>query len=155
MSDSLTGTRRLIPGIASITDALSRFAWPVLRIGTGLMAVPHGLPKWGIGGPGTETLAKALFGNYPIMPPIAWLFFIGGVEIIGGLLLTVGLFTRVAAFFLFCELTYIWSQIHFAAGLFWTNKGYEYPLLWSLCALLFMIRGGGEYSLDAKLGKEI
>ena len=41
------------------------------------------------------------------------------------------------------------------AGFFWTDGGYEYPLLWGIAALTFAIRGGGRYSLDALIGREI
>ena len=47
-------------------------------------------------------------------------------------------------------------SIHFtsAKGFFWTAGGMEYSILILLVALVFMIRGGGEYSVDSKLGKE-
>jgi len=37
----------------------------------------------------------------------------------------------------------------------WTGPGYEYPLLWGLMMLAVALRGGGPYSLDRKLGREL
>ena len=47
-------------------------------------------------------------------------------------------------------------SIHFtsAKGFFWTQGGMEYSILILLVALVFMIRGGDEYSLDKKMAKE-
>ena len=40
-------------------------------------------------------------------------------------------------------------KVHLGAGFFWTSGGYEYPLMWGLVALAFVLQGGGRYSLDA------
>ena len=37
----------------------------------------------------------------------------------------------------------------------WTQRGYEYPLFWGLVMLAIALRGGGPYSLDRKLGREL
>jgi len=38
------------------------------------------------------------------------------------------------------------------SGFFWTSGGIEYPLMWGLLAVALVLRGGGAYSLDARLG---
>ena len=45
-------------------------------------------------------------------------------------------------------------KVHLANGFFWSNGGYEYPLLWGLIALALAFRGGGELSIDRALGRE-
>ena len=47
----------------------------------------------------------------------------------------------------------IW--VHLPIGYFWMTGGLEYPLMWGLVALAFVFRGGGRYSLDALIGREI
>ena len=37
----------------------------------------------------------------------------------------------------------------------WTDRGYEYPLFWGLVMLAIALRGGGPYSLDRKIGREL
>jgi putative oxidoreductase len=46
-------------------------------------------------------------------------------------------------------------QVHLPAGLFWTNGGYEYPLLWGIVALSYVIRGGGRYAVDALIARQV
>jgi len=38
---------------------------------------------------------------------------------------------------------------------FWTQKGSEYPLLLMLLAIAIFFRGGGKYSIDHLIGKEL
>jgi putative oxidoreductase len=47
--------------------------------------------------------------------------------------------------------------VHFTSGkgFFWTQGGLEYSLLILLVGLVFLVHGGGEYSLDRKLGREL
>jgi putative oxidoreductase len=42
------------------------------------------------------------------------------------------------------------------AGFAWSRQGggWEYPLFWELSWLAILLRGGGPYSLDRKLGRE-
>jgi putative oxidoreductase len=42
-----------------------------------------------------------------------------------------------------------------AKGFFWTQGGSEYALLIGFCALFFLIRGGGVWSLDRAIGREL
>jgi hypothetical protein len=42
--------------------------------------------------------------------------------------------------------------VHLPNGFFWTDGGYEYPLMWGLLAIAIFLRGGDRYSLDRSLG---
>jgi putative oxidoreductase len=83
-----------------------------------------------------------------------WGTLVGCTELVGGVLLVLGLFTRFAAAAL---LIFMIVAVKFtsAKGFFWSAGGYEYPLLIGLCALFFLIRGGGQSSLDRMIGREI
>ncbi len=37
----------------------------------------------------------------------------------------------------------------------WTDRGYEYPLMWGLVMFAIALRGGGPLSLDRRIGKEL
>ena len=37
----------------------------------------------------------------------------------------------------------------------WTQGGYEYPLMWGLVMLAIALRGGGPYSLDRVIRREL
>ena len=37
----------------------------------------------------------------------------------------------------------------------WAERGYEYPLFWGLVMLAIALRGGGPFSLDRRIGREL
>jgi putative oxidoreductase len=148
-------TRHYIPALAPIYDKLTPFALPILRVGIGLILIPHGAQKlfgW-FGGMGYEKFV-ALFNTLGYRPGIFWLTLVALTEFVGGILLVLGLFTRFAALAL---VIFMIVAVHFTSGkgFFWTAGGLEYSLLILFVGLVFLIRGGGEYSLDRKFGREL
>jgi len=85
---------------------------------------------------------------------VFWGTLVGCFELIGGILLVLGLFTRFAAAAVFVFMV-VAVKFTSAKGFFWTNGGSEFALLIGLCALFFLIRGGGPLSLDRTIGREI
>ena len=105
------------------------------------------------GGMGLDGFA-ALFNKLGYSPGMFWTCVVGGTEFIGGILLVLGLLTRIsAAGQVIFMLNAIWFTSQ-TAGFFWTKQGMEYPLLIGAAALYFLCRGGGPYSLDRKIGRE-
>jgi putative oxidoreductase len=156
MSDiSVDAAKPLVPALARVTEALTPYAEPLVRVATGLLLVPHGAQKlfgWfgGSGLAGTGQFFESKLG----LPP--WVAVLAGlIEFGGGLLLALGLVTRMAAALVVGLMTVAVIQVHLPNGFFWTQGGYEYPLLWGILALSFAIRGGGRFSLDALIGREI
>jgi len=49
------------------------------------------------------------------------------------------------------------AAVHFNVphGYFWLKGGIELPILLTVLALAILLRGGGPYSIDRLLGKEI
>ena len=144
-----------IPAISPITEALSPFAEPLIRITAGLLLVPHGAQKlfgW-FGGYGVEGTSQYFSSKLHLPASLALLA--GLIEFFGGLLLAAGLATRVVAALVVGLMTVPVLQVHLGAGFFWTSGGFEYPLFWGIVALAFAIRGGGRYSLDALIGYEV
>jgi len=147
--------RLYVPALGGIYEKLMPFALPILRIGLGLILIPHGAQKffgW-FGGMGYEKFV-ALFNTLGYKPGILWLTLVALTEFVGGILLVLGLFTRLAALAL---VIFMIVAVHFTSGkgFFWTTGGLEYSLLILFVGLVFLIRGGGDYSLDKKLGREI
>jgi putative oxidoreductase len=147
-------SRYYIPALGNLYARLEPFALPLLRAGLGIILLAHGCQKlFGMfGGLGLKGNA-ALFERFGYIPGMFWGTLVGCTEVIGGTLLVLGLFTRPAAFSIVIFMIF---SIHFtsAKGFFWTNGGMEYSILILLVALLFMIRGSGEYSLDRAMSKE-
>ena len=110
----------------------------ILRIITGFLFLWHG--------------AQKLFG-YPPLPPgvvMPWqTLWIGGtVEFFGGLLITIGFWTRWAAFFACGEMAYAYWTAHASRALIpLVNKG-ELAVLYCFIFLFFSAYGSGIWSID-------
>ena len=154
MSDT-SSSRYYIPAFSGIYANFDALALATLRVGLGLILMAHGCQKvFGIfGGMGLSGNA-AFFQKFGYVPGMFWGTLVGCTEVVGGLLLVVGLFTRLGALSIVIFMIF---AIHFTAtnnGFFWSKGGMEYPLLILLSALVFLIRGGGEYSVDKAMAKE-
>jgi len=117
--------------------------------------VPHGAQKlfgW-FGGYGIEATGQFFAAKLGL--PASLAMTAGIIEFFGGLLLAAGIATRPVAALVFGLMAVAVVQVHLPAGFFWTNGGYEYPLLWGIVALSFVIRGGGRYSVDGLIAREI
>jgi len=153
-----TQTQYVIPALGRIWGKLGGYAWAFLRVCMGLWYIPHGLAKlFGIWGNSTAGLAKGMVKVWGISEgaAVGWAYYIASLETIGGILLVLGLFTRPVAA-LFVGFMYV-AAFHFNVirGWWWTAGGTEMPLLLMVIALVILVHGGGEYSLDRKLGREI
>jgi putative oxidoreductase len=148
-------SRLYVPALGSIYSAAGEYAEPILRIALGGVLIPHGLQKlFGMfGGMGFARNAE-LFHKLGYTPGVFWGTLVGCTELIGGILLVIGLFTRFAAA---AVLIFMLVAIHFtsAKGFFWSAGGMEYPILIGVCALFFLIRGSGRCSVDHMIGREI
>ncbi len=157
MANDSSSPRLIVPAMAGLYDAGKDYTYPAMRFFAGLFLVPHGAQKlfeW-VGG-NFEGLV-GLFTKLGIVPPEFWLIVVGIIEFFGGILIAIGLLTRPAALAAAISLMIgaIWAHmIVFKGGFFWTNSGYEYPMLWSILCIVIFFRGGGKMSVDAKLGKE-
>ena len=145
-----------IPALGNIYSAVNEYAEPILRIVLGGVLIPHGMQKLfgAFGGMGFAGNA-ALFDRIGFTPGIFWGTLVGCTEFIGGILLVLGLFTRFAAA---AVLIFMIVAVKFTSargGFFWSTQGFEYPLLLGVCALFFLIRGGGVWSLDRAIGREL
>lgn len=141
--------------LAPIHRSLAPLAEPMLRIAAGLFLVPHGAQKlfgW-FGGYGIEATGQAFAAKLGLPPVFALVA--GLIEFGGGLMLAAGLLTRPVAALAAGLMAVAAFHVHWANGFFWTSGGTEYPLLWGIVALFFMLRGGGHVSADRLIGREI
>ena len=122
-------------------------------VATGTLLV-HGINK--LMGPGVVAFAQGLArrGIEPSLPFAYWIFF---AETIGAIMVMLGLFTRFFAAAIAIEFCVITFVAHWPNGYGWTNPrgGWEYPLMWGLLFFAIALRGGGPYSLDRKIGREL
>ena len=87
-------TRRLVPLLARLTDALSPFAYPLIRVATGALLMPHGWQKLFDGRlQGTADFMASV----GLEPAQALATYIALLELVGGAMLVLGLLTRLRA----------------------------------------------------------
>ncbi len=152
MSDKVESQRLIIPSLAGLYESGAPYAYAFMRFATGAVLAPHGIQKLlhssivqfapNIGGKGLP---------FPIA--LAYLTFF--TESAAAICLAIGLFTRAAAVMIWIEMAVIITVFLLPNGYFWTNRGYEYALLWLLLCTAIVFRGGGRYSVDHLIGREI
>jgi putative oxidoreductase len=151
----MTAPRPYVPAFSGIYAAFDPIALPLLRLTMGLILVPHGCQKlfgW-FGGLGFEKFTE-IFDKIGWHPSVFWVALVALTESVGGLLLAFGFLTRfAAAAILIFMLNAVWATS--AKGFFWAQGGMEYPILIGIVALVFLIKGGGRFSVDHALGKEL
>jgi putative oxidoreductase len=154
MADT-TVPRPYVPAFSGIYAAFDPIALPLLRLTMGLILVPHGCQKlfgW-FGGLGFEKFTE-IFDKIGWHPAAFWVALVALTESVGGLMLAFGFLTRfAAAAIVIFMMNAVWSTS--AKGFFWAQGGMEYPILIGVVALVFLIKGGGRFSIDHVLGKEL
>ena len=117
----------------------------VLRIFAGLELLQHGTGKI-LGFPLTPMFANVQIGS---------LTGIGGlIELIGGILFTIGLFTRPVAFILSGFTAAAYFMAHAGKGFYPLLNGGELAALYSFVFLYFTFAGAGPWSADALIRRK-
>jgi len=151
MAEAQAEPKLLIAALKPFYDAMLPVSWLIVRVAIGWNLLVHGYNKIMIGP--TEAFLKG-FADLGFIPPafFYWSSFL--IEMLGGICIIFGLFTRffaaAAAIEMLCILVVYWNN-----GFGWMKRGYEYVLLWGLVCFAIALRGGGPYSFDRKLGKEL
>ena len=138
-----------------------KFSYWVPRVILGCVMLPHGAQKlfgWfgGFGFTNTMTYFTQTAGLPWI---IAFLIIMG--ESLGSLGLIVGFFTRLSALGLICIMVGAIITVHIPNGFFmnWFGKqageGFEYHLLVIGMSIPLLINGGGRYSVDLLINKNL
>jgi putative oxidoreductase len=144
-------TRLVFPGLAGFYASMLPVAATLVRVVVGIMFVMH---VWGKFNAGAARIAGN-FGNYGLPMPDLFAYTAMGLELVGGVCLIIGLFTRFFAAALAVEMGIALVVAHLPKGYAASGGGYEYVLLIGVALLAIAMRGGGPYSVDAKIGKEL
>lgn len=158
-SDAELGQPRLLfPELSKFYRAAEPACYALLRVSFGAILVTHGLPKilgGGHGGMSDPTASAVNFIQNRLNLPAPAVFgaFVTGLESVGGALLALGLATRLVAPMVAVEM----AAVCFILGptWVWLERGIEYPLLMGFVALFIALHGGGRFSLDHLVGREI
>ncbi len=123
-SPAVIGIFRIVFGLLFTIHGTSKlFAWPV-DMGSGAIPV----------------------GTWPV-------WYAGVLELVLGLLILLGLFTRIAAFIAAGQMAIAYFWQHQPSGLLPSENGGEPAVLYCFGFLLLAAIGGGAFALDAARGR--
>jgi putative oxidoreductase len=143
--------RLVIPVFGAIYGAFAPITEPLIRVVAGGSFAIHGyLMLFG----GIATAAK-FFESIGFENGMVCAYGIGTIEFLCGIALAIGFLTRMAAAPIIGFLVIAIVTYHRQFGFSWENRGIEYPLFWAIVVFHFLIRGGGRWSTDAVIGREI
>ena len=121
-----------------------------LRIALGLVMMGHGSQKlFGAFGGGGLSQTAGFFDQIGIVPGIFWAAVVAVVETFGGLLVFVGLLTRIAGLLIAVTMFVAMAWVHLPNGFFLSNRGIEFTLVLFAMALALVLMGPGTPSADA------
>jgi putative oxidoreductase len=124
------------------TERLQEIALNAFRIVFGLMFMQHG--------------AQKLFGLFTDRDPFGLTTLLGvagALEMWGGLLIVLGLFTRAVAFVLAGEMAVAFFRQHLPAGWIPIVNGGELAVLYCFAFLYIATKGGGSFSVDGLIAR--
>ena len=113
-------------------------AYALMRIVIGFLFLWHGSQK--------------LFGFPSAMPPGVPAFIIygaGPIELIGGILIMIGLFTHWAAFITSGQMAFAYWMAHGTKAILPFQNGGELAVVYCFVFLFISTQGGGIWSIDA------
>lgn len=135
---------------ATGTDTFSRTTSYIViliaRVAVGVTLLAHGWQKFF-----TNTIdgTSTFFESMDVPAATAAAIFAATVELVGGILLIVGLFTPVVAVLVVIDMIGAWWFVHSDAGTIFVDAGgYELVLVLAAGAALVGAVAGGRYSLD-------
>ncbi|MGE3491091.1 MAG: DoxX family protein [Vicinamibacterales bacterium] len=112
--------------------------YALLRIVAGFLFFQHGLPK--------------LFGGFGRSAPVelmSQMGLAGIIEVVGGAMIALGLFTSPVAFLASGQMAVAYFQAHFPRGIWPIANGGELAALYCFVFLYFAAMGSGKWSLDS------
>ena len=135
-----------------LSSTSASWATVPLRLALGIAFIGHGAQKvlGSFNGPGWAKFTSAP-APFPFMRP-AWLWMGAAAvsELIGGILVLLGLFTRVGAFLITCVMLVAIFGVLWPV--FFAPTGMELAVAFLAMALALLITGGGQASVDLMIG---
>ena len=142
----------IFPGLAGFYATWREISYALVRVVVGIMFLMHVSVKFKIG---AAAVAANIMAKNGLEPALGFAYAAMALELIGGACLIIGLFTRFFAAALAIEMLIALIAYHLPKGYAVGGGGYEYVLLIGAVCFDIAMRGGGPYSVDAKIGKEL
>lgn len=132
-------------GMIKFLDALRPHVLSLLRIMSALLVMQHGTTKL-LGIPTTQMTGVGIF----TMPGMA-----GVIELVGGALLLIGLFSRPVAFILSGMTAVAYFLVHAPQDFFPVVNGGELAALYCFVFFYLVFAGPGPWSVDKLIGSKL
>lgn len=130
-----------MPSLFAGLEKARPYILSVLRIVVALLFMEHGLQKY--------------FSFPSASPPMRTLLYVQGViEIVGGILLLIGAYTRVVAFVLAGDMAMAFFIAHFPRSFFPAVNGGDAAVLYCFVFFYIFFAGGGAWSVDRTVLKQ-
>jgi putative oxidoreductase len=137
----------LFPGLAGFYTSVSDLWYPLIRITAGALLFIHGWAKLHAG----HAAVAGTFVRMGFPAPGAFAYAAMFLETVGAICIVLGLFTRFFAAIIAIQMAIITFIVMMPQGL----GRMEYTLLWGIIMFAIALRGGGPYSLDRAIGREL
>ena len=151
MARASSDPKPIIPALGQYYEFTSDLAFLIVRVTAGAFVLVHGWTKVTVM---SHAGLTGYFAKLGLEPAGFWAYYIPCNETVVALLVVVGLLTRPAVLLLVIEFIVLIVLVHVPRGYGMAVNGVEFPLFWLLILIAVMLRGGGPWSLDRKIGKE-
>lgn len=152
------GSHLILPFLHGVYARAEPLAYALLRSVFGVVLMTHGLPKLLRTSHGS--MADPMAGSInlienalhlPAAPALA--MFVALLEGVGGALLAIGFGTRAIAAMVAVQMLAICVAL--GPTWPWIDRGIEFPFLMMFLGLFMAFKGGGHWSLDRAIGREL
>ena len=135
-----------------ITSKHSDISSLILRVTLGVIFIGHG---WGkLFAEGNPAGFAGWLASMGIEPSYIMAVCAGLAETVGGLMLILGLLTRLSSASLIIVMLVAIGFVHLDSGMF-GQGGYEFQLLLLVGVISILLQGAGKYSLDEVIHKRL
>jgi len=153
--DAMNGrgeTKLIFPGLADFYASVGPISRALVRVVIGVMFLMHVSGKFKVG---AAAVAANVMSKNGLEPSLFFAYAAIILETVGGVCLIIGLFTRFFAAALAIEMAIALLFVHLPKGYAAGGGGYEYVLLIGIVLFAIAMNGGGPYSADRMIGKEL
>jgi putative oxidoreductase len=133
-------------GMTAVPQQRMALGLTIVRVVVGIVFIAHGAQKlFGFGLSGITGGFTQMGVPLPTLSAPVVTF----VELLGGIALVLGLFTRIAAILLAIDMLGAIVLVHFKNG-FFLPTGYEYAFTLLFVMIAIAVGGPGEYAIDQR-----
>jgi len=141
--------------VLGFLDRYREYGPLLLRVALGLVMVGHGSQKlFGAFGGGGLSQTAGFFDQIGIVPGYFWAAVVAVVETFGGLLVLIGLLTRVASLLIAITMFVAMVWVHLPNGFFLSDRGIEFTLVLFATATALALVGPGALSADMLMKRQ-